>query len=136
MAGGDGHVLFTFDLVGHRPGVNLAAETCLPEQRSGPRVERMEIAFATAAEQHIRGSRQDSAVGDVGHRKFPLRRAGLWIDGDHGAVAGCFSPHIDRTAPERRTLLSARNRTRGTASDEAATFLIFLFFLDEDARVV
>ena len=55
-----------------------------------------------AGEQYIRGRRQNAAVGDVGHREFPLQLAVGHVQRQHRTSRRGFGPVVDRTAAETR----------------------------------
>src|SRR5262245_16784941 len=92
-------VLLPVDVVGDRTVDNLRPEARLPDERSGLRVERVEIALAAAREQQIRRRRQNAAVGDVGHRKAPLDVAASGVDGKDRARGRCLGAAVGR-APD------------------------------------
>src|SRR5688500_2651177 len=58
------HVLPALDLVGDRPGDHLhRSETALPQQRTGPRIEGLEVAVAPAARSAFHRTRTRIASG-------------------------------------------------------------------------
>src|SRR5215475_8755956 len=72
VARGNRHVLLAVDLIGHRTSGHLATEIRLPQQLSVSRVNRLEVSFAAAGEQQVRGCRQNAAIGHVGHVVGPF----------------------------------------------------------------
>src|SRR4051794_30019231 len=65
QAGDRGDVLLAVDLVSDRTADDLRTEARLPQQRPVPRIDRLEVSFAAAREQHVGRRRQDAAVGDI-----------------------------------------------------------------------
>ena len=108
----------------------------LPQQRAGARVERLEVAFASAREQQVRGRRQDAAVGDVGHLELPLLAPGAGIERDHRAVAGRFGPRVDRRAAEARARRARPTKFCGPPPTKFAADLVLRRRGRIDARVV
>src|SRR5205809_3924643 len=80
VTGGDRDVLPAVDLIGDGARRDLSSETRFPEQRAGARVQRVEISFTPAGEEHVRRGREDAAVGDVGHLETPHGVSRPWID--------------------------------------------------------
>src|SRR5262252_10676313 len=96
----------------------------------------MKVAFASSGEEKIGRSREDSAIGDIGHCELPLFLAGIRIERDDRAVPGSFRPRVERAAFQRRHVLAARYGAGRTAADKAAAFFVVLGLFDENARIV
>src|SRR5678816_3020322 len=84
-AGADRHVLLAVHRVAHRRGIDLAADVRLPQQRTGLRVERQEVAVAAAAEHDVAGSHERAAPRDVAEPELPLVVQRRRIVGAHHA---------------------------------------------------
>src|SRR6185436_8066147 len=98
--GHDGHVLPIADAIADRTAVDGRSEIRFPQQRSGARIQSLEIPFTSAREQQIRSGRQDAAIGHVCHRVFPLLPPRRRVERDHCAVTGRLGPRVDWRPPE------------------------------------
>src|SRR5215471_11882272 len=96
----------------------------------------MKVAFASSGEEKIGRSREDSAIGDIGHCELPLFLAGIRIEGDDRAVPGSFRPRVERAAFQRRHVLAARYGAGRAAANKAAPFFVVLSLFDEHTGVV
>src|SRR6476646_1134921 len=77
---GDGDVLLPVDRVRHWARVDLSAERDLPEQVAVSRVEREQVAFLAASEEHVRRRRHHAGPRDVVHLVFPFPREAVRIE--------------------------------------------------------
>src|SRR5260370_11983454 len=106
---GDGDVLFAIHLVAHGPRDDLTSEVHLPEQRAATRIQRLEIAFAPANEEQVRGSSQNPAGVDVVHLKGPLLLSSLRIESDHRAMSERLGIGVDGALTGACRIVGARN---------------------------
>src|SRR5690606_12830984 len=72
-AGRDRRVLAAVDGIGHRTRVDLSPERLPPQELARARVEREEVALASAAEYEVARRRQHAGPRDVGHAVLPDR---------------------------------------------------------------
>src|SRR5690606_9005095 len=70
-AGRDRHVLAAVDGIGHRTRVDLSPERLPPQELARARVEREEVALASAAAYEAAPRRQHAAPRDAGHAAPP-----------------------------------------------------------------
>src|SRR5262245_6307785 len=113
MTGSNRDVLSSFDLIRDRTGRDLTAKARFPKERSGARVEGVEVTFASAGEEEVRRSGQYSAVRYIGHRKPPLLISRVGVERNDSAMSCSLGPCVYRTSLQSRNILSAWNRTRG-----------------------
>ena len=92
---GNRDILFAVDSVAHGPRRHIGAKARLPEQRTTPGVERVEITLTSAGEEHVSSGRQDAAGRYVVHFERPLLRPCRGIDSRHDAVCVLFMPGVD-----------------------------------------
>src|SRR5436190_7175230 len=99
ITGDYGYVLFSIDLIRHRPIHDLRAKIDLPEQSARACVQRVEISFPAACEEKVARRGQNAAVADVILFEFPFMLAGPRIDSDDSAVADRVGPIINWIPP-------------------------------------
>ena len=77
VVGGHGHVLMAGRGIRHRAAGDGSTQVGLPQQLTGARVQREEVALASSREEQVRGGGEDAALRVIDHLEVPLLFSGL-----------------------------------------------------------